>query len=69
MIKCTLEVEDEVEALYKIFLSENLNSKKARCSISKNTTLKFTITSKDPVGIKALINSILKIIQTYNKVK
>ena len=69
MITCTLRFEDNIEDLYKIFLSENLESDRAKCVISKdNKKLNFKITAKDPVSMKAFVNSILKIVQTYEKV-
>ena len=69
MISCTLEVYDNIEDLYKIFLSEKLKSDRASVEIKKKESLIFKIMAKDPVSMKAFINSILTIIQTYNKVK
>lgn len=68
MISCTLEIKDNVEDLHKIFLSEKLSSERAQCTIKKKNTLIFKIKAKDPVSMKAFLNSILKIIQTYNKI-
>jgi tRNA threonylcarbamoyladenosine modification (KEOPS) complex Pcc1 subunit len=68
MITCTLEFSDNTEDLYEICLSENLESKRAKCIMTKGKTLKFNITAKDPVSMKAFVNSILKIAQTYEKV-
>jgi tRNA threonylcarbamoyladenosine modification (KEOPS) complex Pcc1 subunit len=68
MITCILEFSENTEDLYKIYLSENLESKRAKCVITKGKTLKFDITAKDPVSMKAFLNSILKIAQTYEKV-
>jgi len=69
MISCTLKVNENIDDLYKIFLSEKLKSDRAECIITKNKELLFEITAKDPVSMKAFLNSILKIIQTYNKIK
>ena len=68
MISCTLEVYENVDDLYKIFLSEKLKSDRAECVITKNKALSFEIKAKDPVSMKAFVNSILKIIQTYDKI-
>ena len=68
MITCTLEFSENVNDIYKICLSENLESNRAKCIMSKGKTLKFKIDAKDPVSMKAFVNSILKIVQTYNKV-
>lgn len=68
MITCTIDVEENIDDLYKIFLSETLDSKRATCSITKGKTLRFHIKAKDPVSMKAFTNSILKVIQTYDKV-
>jgi tRNA threonylcarbamoyladenosine modification (KEOPS) complex Pcc1 subunit len=68
MITCTLEVSDNINDLQKIFLSENLETNRAKCTISKDKTLKFSIVAKDPVSMKAFVNSILKVIETYNKI-
>ena len=70
MISCSLVVHEDVEDLYKIFLSENMKSDRAECKISKKgDSLVFDITSTDAVSMKAFINSILKIVETFNKVK
>ena len=68
MITCTLEVSDNINDLQKIFLSENLETNRAKCTISKDKTLKFSIVAKDPVSMKAFVNSILKVSETYNKI-
>ncbi len=68
MITCTLKFEDNIDDLYKIFLSENLESDRAKCVMSKDKFLIFKITAKDPVSMKAFVNSILKVVQTYEKV-
>ena len=36
--------------------------------MSKGKTLKFQISAKDPVSMKAFVNSILKVVQTFDKV-
>ncbi len=69
MITCSLEIHDKVEDLYKIFMSERLESDRAECKIKKDKTLIFKIKAKDPVSAKAFLNSILKIIETYDKTK
>ncbi len=68
MITCTLEFSENINDIYEIFLSENLESNRAKCVISKGKTLKFQITANDPVSMKAYVNSILKIVQTHNKI-
>ncbi|MBN2368130.1 hypothetical protein JXC34_03850 [Candidatus Woesearchaeota archaeon] len=69
MIACRLVFTENVEELHKIFLSEKLNSDRAECRIEKGKTLVFEINAKDPVSMKAFMNSILNIVQTYEKVK
>ncbi len=69
MISCTLKVHENIDDLYKIFLSEKLKSNRAECIITKNDALLFEIKAKDPISMKAFLNSILKIIQTYDKIK
>lgn len=68
IITCTLEFSDNIEDIYKICLSEKLESERAKCVMSKGKSLKFNITAKDPVSMRAFVNSILKIVQTYDKV-
>jgi tRNA threonylcarbamoyladenosine modification (KEOPS) complex Pcc1 subunit len=67
MITCLLEVHDDVDDLYKLFMSEKLESDRATCHIKKDNSLRFEITANDPVSMKAFLNTILKIIETYNK--
>jgi tRNA threonylcarbamoyladenosine modification (KEOPS) complex Pcc1 subunit len=69
MITCSLKVHENVDDLYKIFLSETLKSDRAECTVEKDKALTFNIKAKDPVSMKAFLNSILKIIQTYEKTK
>ncbi len=69
MIVSTLEIHENVEDLYRIFLSEKLESDRAECSIKKGKSLIFKIRAKDPVSMKSFLNTILKIIETYNKTK
>jgi tRNA threonylcarbamoyladenosine modification (KEOPS) complex Pcc1 subunit len=69
MISCTLEINEDIDDLYQLFLPENLKSDRAECTIKKGKTLKFTITAKDPVSMKAFTNSVLNIIHTYQKIK
>ena len=68
MISCTLKIHDNADDLYKIFLSERLKSDRAECVVKKNNALEFKIKAKDPVSMKAFITSILKIVQTYEKI-
>ncbi|MBT3720628.1 hypothetical protein HN789_07445 [archaeon] len=68
MITCTIEIDQNIDDIHKLFLSEIRNSDRATCEISKNKTLKFNIQAKDSVSMKAFVNSILKVIQTYDKV-
>lgn len=69
MISCTLKVNENIDELYKIFLSEKLKSERAECIITKKgNALLFEVKAKDPVSMKAFLNSILKIIQTYQKI-
>lgn len=68
-MRCILAVEEDVSELHNIFLAEDLNTKRARCKIEKGEVLKFTIDANDPIGMRALINSILKVIETYQKLK
>ena len=68
MITCRLVINEDVDDLYKIFLSEKLSSDRAECKIKKNKELEFEITAKDPISMKAFLNSILKIIHVYQKI-
>jgi tRNA threonylcarbamoyladenosine modification (KEOPS) complex Pcc1 subunit len=67
MITCSLEVHENVDELYKLFTSEKLSSERAECQIKKGKSLEFKIRANDPVSMKAFLNTILKIIETYNK--
>jgi tRNA threonylcarbamoyladenosine modification (KEOPS) complex Pcc1 subunit len=67
MLTCSLEISTDVDNLYKIFLSEKLSSPRANCTIKKGKTLIFEIIAKDSVSMKAFTNSILNMIQTYEK--
>ncbi len=69
MITCTLKVQDNVDELYEIFLSEKLESDRAKCTIGKDKDLIIKIDAEDPVSMKAFVNSVLKIIQIYEKTK
>jgi tRNA threonylcarbamoyladenosine modification (KEOPS) complex Pcc1 subunit len=68
-MKCSLEVHENVDELYQVFLSEKLESDRASCTIKKDTTLVFEVKAKDPVSMRAFLNTILKIIETYDKIK
>ena len=67
MIACSMEVHDNVDDLYKIFKSEKLESDRAECNIKKGKSLVFEIKANDPVSMRAFLNTILKIIETYQK--
>lgn len=69
MISCTLEIHENVDDLYRIFKSEALESERAKCTITKKKLLSFQIEAKDPVSMKAFLNTILKIIETYDKTR
>ena len=69
MITCTLEFHDDVEDLYKLFLSEKISSGRGDMKIKKGKSLFFEINAKDLVTMKIFLNSILKVVETYNKVK
>jgi len=69
MISCSLELNTDVDDLYKILKSEELKSPRAHCTIKKNKRLILKIEAKDPVSMKAFLNTILKIIETYQKIK
>ena len=69
MITCKLQLRDDIDDLYKIFLSETLKSERANCNITKNKLLTFEVTAKDPIAMKAFLTSILNIVQTYYKIK
>ncbi len=66
-MNCTLEVHEDVDDLYKLFMTEKLESNRAKCEIKKGKSLMFEIKADDPVSMKAFLNTILKIIETYNK--
>lgn len=68
MITCTLEIHNNIDDLYKIFSSEIFKSKRAECTITKGKTLKFDIKANDSISMKAFLNSILKIIETHDKI-
>ena len=66
-MNCSLEIHEDVDELYRIFMSEKLESDRAKCRIKKGKSLIFEIVASDPVSMKAFLNTILKIIETYNK--
>ncbi|MEM4397058.1 MAG: KEOPS complex subunit Pcc1 [Candidatus Woesearchaeota archaeon] len=59
---------EDHENLYKILKSENLNFNRASCffSISENN-LKIKVEAKDIIAFKTILNTILKIVETYYK--
>jgi len=69
MITCTLRFKEDNDDLYKIFLSESLESDRAVCRIENKEELVFNLEAKDPVSMRAFISTILKIVQTYQKTK
>ena len=56
--------EDEIASL-----EEQLKSKKAECEITKGKTLDFIVKAQDPLSMRIILNSILKIIETHEKVR
>ena len=69
MISCALEVSEDIDELHRIFLAERLESSRATCRITKGRSLVFRVKAKDPVAMKALLTSILKTIEIYNKTR
>ncbi|MFH2020962.1 MAG: KEOPS complex subunit Pcc1 [archaeon] len=68
-MRCTLTISSHADELYDVFKPENFDSSRARCIIQKDKkSLVFDIDAKDPVSMKACLNSILKIVETYEKV-
>ncbi len=75
MIVCSLKIQDRVDEIYKLFLSEKLESDRAYCKIkkikkeNKEYSLVFNVRAKDPVSMRSFLNTILKIIETYEKTR
>lgn len=70
---CNLEINKRIEDnknILKILNSENLNFKRAKARFEiKETKLIIRIESKDTIAMKTILNTILKIIETYEKAK
>lgn len=69
MITCTVTVHDNKDQLYNLFKAQNLESKRATCTIENSKELTFTITAKDPISLKAFVTSILNTIHVFEKTK
>ena len=69
MITAKIIVEENVDDLYRIFKAEKLESKRAKCTIKKNKALIFEVKAKDPISMKAFMNSILNVLEIYSKIK
>lgn len=69
MITAKLVVTDNIEDIYRIFLAEKLESKRAKCTVKLGKELVFEVKAKDPTSMKAFMNSILNVIEIYSKIK
>ena len=69
MITCSLVVHEDVDDLFRIFMSEKLESERASCAIKRGENLTFKIRADDPVSMRAFLNTILKTIETYKKTR
>jgi tRNA threonylcarbamoyladenosine modification (KEOPS) complex Pcc1 subunit len=68
MIKCQLSIDNNIDHLHKIISAEKFVSKRATITLSKSNNLSIIIEAKDPISMKAYVNSILNIINTYEKI-
>jgi tRNA threonylcarbamoyladenosine modification (KEOPS) complex Pcc1 subunit len=71
MINCEITLKKNLDEIYKLFLPEikQAKTKRAEYTLEKtNKSLRFVIEAKDIKSFKAFVNSIIKIIETYNKV-
>ncbi|MEM3374162.1 MAG: KEOPS complex subunit Pcc1 [Candidatus Woesearchaeota archaeon] len=69
-MKAELEFFNDVENLYKILQAENLNFQRAHCNyFIENKKLIIKVEAKDIIAFKTILNTILKIIEVYEKAK
>ena len=68
-MRCALALDRDVDELYRLLELEDFNSTRATCTIEKTDTIDITIDADDPTALKAIINSILNVIRTYDKAK
>ncbi len=69
MITCSLQIEDDADDICKLLLAERLDTGRASCEIKKKRGLRLEIRAKDPTSMKSILNTVLKIIETYEKTK
>jgi tRNA threonylcarbamoyladenosine modification (KEOPS) complex Pcc1 subunit len=73
MIKAKITVDKHIDELYLVFKAEKLETKRASCTIKKSKSkvksLIFEVEAKDPVSMKAFMNSIMNTIEIYEKIK
>ncbi|MEM2131418.1 MAG: KEOPS complex subunit Pcc1 [Candidatus Woesearchaeota archaeon] len=59
---------EDYENLYKLLKSENLNFDRANCFFSiTEKKLLIKVEAKDIIAFKTILNTILKIVETYYK--
>ena len=72
MIKCDLVIDKDINQLYNLFLPENNQAETPRAKYDikiKKNNLKITLKAKDITSLKAFMNTIIKFIETYYKIK
>lgn len=69
-MRAVLEFIKDFENLYLIFKSENLNFERAKCKFYiKDNKLIIEVEAKDIIAFKTILNTILKIVETYERAK
>lgn len=62
-------ITENVDNLYKCFLPEIISTSRAKINLKKeDNKLKFIIETKDSVALRAMLNSVTKLLNVYEKV-
>ncbi|MBD3202755.1 hypothetical protein GF327_00540 [Candidatus Woesearchaeota archaeon] len=72
MIECTISINDDAGNLYRVLLPElkECKTKRAKCLLKRQTNkLKIQIKAKDITSLKGFSNSVIRIIETYLKIR
>ncbi|MBS3112575.1 hypothetical protein J4418_00625 [Candidatus Woesearchaeota archaeon] len=65
-----ITIKKDIENLYKSFLPEIASTPRAIINLKKtDNKLKFIIEAQDSVALRAILNSITKLLDVYEKVQ
>lgn len=72
MISCLITLHEDIENIHQLFLAElpNAESRRAGYTVKKKKDcLEIEIRAKDVTSLKAFTISVLKILETYSRIK